>query len=59
MSFFRKVVNTELSKMLDDLIKEKRALEIETMEQDCLIRSLRAQLKLQSIAEHRIKQVIK
>jgi hypothetical protein len=59
MNFLKKIVNSERDKIITDLLKEKRALEIETMEQDCEIRSLRAQLKLQSIAQHRIKHVIK
>ncbi len=58
MSFFRKVVNTELSKMLDDLIKENRALELEMMEQACEISQLRSQLKLFRIGKGFKKQII-
>ncbi len=59
MSFLRKVVDSEREKVFKDLLQEKRALEIEMMEQACEIRNLRAQLKLQSIAQHRLKHVIK
>ena len=59
MSFLRKVVDLEREKVFKDLLQEKRALEIEMMEQAWEIGNLRAQLKLQSIAQHRIKNVNK
>lgn len=59
MSFLRKIVDSEREEIVKDLLQENRALEIEMMEKACEIENLRAQLKLQSIAQHRLKHVIK
>lgn len=59
MSYIKDLTLKEMSKMLEDTVKENRALELEMMEQACEMSQLKSQLKLQSIAQHRLKQVIK
>jgi len=46
MSYIKDLTLKEMSKMLEDTVKENRALELEMMEQACEISQLRSQLKL-------------
>jgi len=58
MSYIKDLTLKEMSKMLEDTVKENRALELEMMEQACEISQLRSQLKLFRIGHGRKKQII-
>jgi hypothetical protein len=58
MSYIKDLTLKEMSKMLEDTVKENRALELEMMEQACEISQLRSQLKLFRIGHGLKKQII-
>jgi predicted RNase H-like nuclease (RuvC/YqgF family) len=58
MSYIKDLTLKEMSKMLEDTVKENRALELEMMEQACEISQLRSQVKLFRIGHGLKKQII-
>ena len=59
MSYIKDLTLKEMSEMLEDTVKENRALEIEMMEQACEISHLKLQVELLRIGHGLKKQVIK